>query len=1330
IGHYLFTGLAQNTNYWVVVDSKTVSGALNSGYTTGDIWAEQTFGDGGSKFGGLTAGVSDDASSLATAQHVSAISLENSDFTDVDFGFSFNVVTNTLGGDTADHDILENRTLQGTLRQFVANANAISGGNEMRFVPGTAPNQLEGNDGWWEIAVSNALPVISDAQTTIDGRAFDSTDGITQLNTNTTSHTWLLGPDGLAGTGDETVGVGADGVPDTGDETILNGLNGPELEIYDISGLEKGISIDAADVKIGFISIHGFGQLGANNGNIYVDTAGDRVHIHDNLIGSEAGTNSIPSTAEFSNHGIMVENADNGIIEDNLISFNAHSGIRFSGITGVDHSDGWLIQNNQITQNALKHDTADGLHLSHVANTSITNNFISEHRGYGIDTFASSGALQISNNTIVGNGTGAIQKSGIRLFGNGSVIEHNLIIGNDGPGVLVLPKFSTNSTVFAASIENLISQNSFVGNAGTAIDLVSDTADTSQLTQGDGVSDNTSAGDLNSGNDGVDHPELTEAFIDGTTLNIFGSIDLLATFDRLEIYLGTPGAGDQSSGVAYGEGEIYLGTIAIADFVTLDPTGKFHATFVAPSGSWPAQLTSGGTITAIGIQATGNTSEFSNNVINNDAPDAALSQITLNEDATHVFKVADFEFNDSDHLNFQRIIIETLPPNGTLYFSGIAIDPLLIPLSVSRSNIVEGILTFEPTPDENGISYSNFQFRVNDGISTGSSATLNIDVAPINDAPIANDDTYTTPEDTLRDVTDSVLNNDTDIDNPNTELEANVVIEPSHGQVQMNKDGTFKYTPDQNFYGIDTFIYRVLDRDGKYDEATVKINVLPINDAPTFDASTPDWVYVNENQINVIQFVASDVESDTFSFSMADGMIDDNSLFAINPTSGQLTFQAAPDFENPGGISDDGTYVLNIQVTDTHGDHSLQTLEVRLVNENEAPNANDDSTRVDEGAQTTIDVTVNDSDPDDDFLKQFSSVTIVDGPANGTASVTAEGNIIYVHNGDEVFSDSITYQIIDQTGLADTATVTITINPIEDQTEVHDDFIGSLKPGEQLIVDAGVLLINDIDDDSVLTFEDIVITDQPFNGSVQIIGGELVVIADSEARGFITFEYQVVADGVSSETAEVQALITAPFVPPTSEEPDPESEEETSEPEESEEDPSSQPETNETPDADTPVNESTGKPSLSDNAEIVFFNDSADRDSNDESNEFKVKYIGATYAYASRVEDVSLTNLAGIWVSKNSEKVSQFETTMLAALIWDNTEANRNELMMNHITLGASQIAASAAGVLTVGYLAWIIRGGVLLTTFMSSIPAWSSFDILSVLDSSGNESIEQMVDL
>ncbi|MFW5439425.1 MAG: LamG-like jellyroll fold domain-containing protein, partial [Methylophilaceae bacterium] len=117
-GNYTFGPVASGT-YWVVVDSTSVvaSNGLNATFSVGDTWADQSYGSIGAVtfngsynyqaadgvlYGGLTAGVSDNATSLTTAQHINRVIVAGTDITGVDYGFSFNVITNT--NDTAAVD--------------------------------------------------------------------------------------------------------------------------------------------------------------------------------------------------------------------------------------------------------------------------------------------------------------------------------------------------------------------------------------------------------------------------------------------------------------------------------------------------------------------------------------------------------------------------------------------------------------------------------------------------------------------------------------------------------------------------------------------------------------------------------------------------------------------------------------------------------------------------------------------------------------------------------------------------------------------------------------------------------------------------------------------------------------------------------------------------------------------------------------------------------------------------------------------------------------------------------------------------------------------------
>lgn len=204
-GRFVFNVDARGT-YWIAVDSKTVRPA-GVGPAPG-AWAEQTFGAPGAIcaqpegeprqnfipdvcVGGRTVAGSDDASSLATSEHVARIDV-NDAITNLDFAFSFNLVSRV--------DDPEGPA-QGTLRQFVVNANAIEGPNRMRFAPiAKAPTQEDPIVGvqhrWWLIQLAAPLPVIKNDATIIDGTAWSFLSPASRVDVNgghLGDSTWVVG---------------------------------------------------------------------------------------------------------------------------------------------------------------------------------------------------------------------------------------------------------------------------------------------------------------------------------------------------------------------------------------------------------------------------------------------------------------------------------------------------------------------------------------------------------------------------------------------------------------------------------------------------------------------------------------------------------------------------------------------------------------------------------------------------------------------------------------------------------------------------------------------------------------------------------------------------------------------------------------------------------------------------------------------------------------------------------------------------------------------------------------------------------------------------------
>jgi len=159
--------------------------------------------------------------------------------------------------------------------------------------------------------------------------------------------------------------------------------------------------------------------------------------------------------------------------------------------------------------------------------------------------------------------------------------------------------------------------------------------------------------------------------------------------------------------------------------------------------------------------------------------------------------------NDTDPNGDPLTVIEATAPNGT-----VTIDP------------VDGTLSYTPNPDYFGDDV--ITYTVTDPDGNEATSTVAVTVNPVNDAPVAVDDTATTPEETLVNI--DVLANDTDVDNTAAELTVTTAT-ALNGTVSINPDGTLDYTPDANFVGTDTITYTIEDPEGLTSTAEVSVTV-------------------------------------------------------------------------------------------------------------------------------------------------------------------------------------------------------------------------------------------------------------------------------------------------------------------------------------------------------------------------------------------------------------------------------------------------------------------------------------------------------------------------
>ncbi|MCA9169716.1 MAG: tandem-95 repeat protein, partial [Planctomycetales bacterium] len=181
--------------------------------------------------------------------------------------------------------------------------------------------------------------------------------------------------------------------------------------------------------------------------------------------------------------------------------------------------------------------------------------------------------------------------------------------------------------------------------------------------------------------------------------------------------------------------------------------------------------------------------------------------------------------------------------------------------SVQPAISPDGTLTFTLAPDAAGFAVVSVQLHddggtANGGVDTSDVKTFVISITPVNDAPVAVDDSFTIDEDSpLSVATAGLLGNDFDVDS--SPLTASLQVGPNHGTLTLNADGSFNYAPAPNYFGTDSFTYVANDGTLNSNVATVNITINAVNDAPVAnvdnyvtDEDTPFTLTLSELLVN------------------------------------------------------------------------------------------------------------------------------------------------------------------------------------------------------------------------------------------------------------------------------------------------------------------------------------------------------------------------------------------------------------------------------------------------------------------------------------------------
>ena len=442
----------------------------------------------------------------------------------------------------------------------------------------------------------------------------------------------------------------------------------------------------------------------------------------------------------------------------------------------------------------------------------------------------------------------------------------------------------------------------------------------------------------------------------------------------------------------------------------------------------------------------------------NDAPAGTDKTIAATEDTVFTFAAADFGFtdpNDTPANTLQSVIITTLPPatDGILRVGGVAVTA-----GQELTAAQLATLTFTPAANVNGANLGAFTFQVRDNGGTANGGidldqspnTIKFSVAAVNDAPVANPDSGTTLEDTPVTITAAtLLANDTDVDTGDTRTLVSVQG-AVNGTVTLNASGDPVFTPNANFNGTASYTYTIRDTGGLTSTATVTITVTPVNDAPagadhtstinedtpyTFAAADFGFTDPNDTPANTLQSVII-----TTLPPASEGIL---RVGGVAVTAGQeLTAAqlASLTFTPAANINGANFGAFTFQVRDNGGtanggvdlDQSPNTFNFNVTPVNDAPVAVNDIASTLEDTPITITAATllaNDTDVDTGDTKTLVSVQ---SPVNGTVTLNPSGDPVFTPNANFNGTASYTYTIRDSGGLTSTATVTITVTPVND----------------------------------------------------------------------------------------------------------------------------------------------------------------------------------------------------------------------------------------------------------------------------------------------------------
>lgn len=347
------------------------------------------------------------------------------------------------------------------------------------------------------------------------------------------------------------------------------------------------------------------------------------------------------------------------------------------------------------------------------------------------------------------------------------------------------------------------------------------------------------------------------------------------------------------------------------------------------------------------------------------------------------------KFSTPEDTNIEGQALLYADPSSRIKYR-ISLNPTLGKFETFNETTAE----FKYVPNENSNGTDSFEVvAVVDGSTESAPHRLEIEILPINDFPVAANGNLNTNEDIP--VQGTLVGSDVD----STSLEYSIVSMPQKGTIQnLNlTTGSFRYVPNANSNGTDSFSFKIKDQFGFSNVGSISVNLNNINDAPT---ATPITAMLDEDKSVSVKLLGSDPDGDALTFRLiaqpANGVVTN-----FNAATGTFTYTPKANFN--------GSDLIQFVARDASVDSATGAVAITVKAINDAPTVQSLTLTTNLSGSTSANFVASDID------SVSLNFQIVTNGKLGTATVFGS-TLIYTPKLENFGQDQVTVSVSD--GLA------------------------------------------------------------------------------------------------------------------------------------------------------------------------------------------------------------------------------------------------------------------------------------------------------------------------